>query len=62
MILNLICTVLSIPSYILFWRGKVINNPQTNPGLLNFNELISSLSLANLGDTEKDLIMLDLDM
>ena len=62
MIITLLCTLLSIPSYVFFWRGKVFNNTETNPDRLKFNEFIGSLSLANLGDTVKELMMLNLNM
>ena len=48
----IICTLLSLPAYTLFWSGYTLNNPDTQieGSTLSFTKLIASLSLANIGE------------
>ena len=56
MIIFAICTLLSMPAYVLFWSGKVLNNPDvTAEEGLSFNKFIASLSLANIGEKSENV-------
>ena len=60
-IILLLCTLLSMPAYILFWSGNVINNPDRK-GDNNFdlNSSLATISLANLG--EKSQMVLEIPL
>ena len=60
-IILLLCTLLSMPAYNLFWSGRVINNPDrtTNQGF-NLNTGLAAISLANIG--EKSTMELELNL
>ena len=50
-IILFICTMLSMPGYLLFHSGRVLNNPdKTVDESFNFPIFIASLSLANIGE------------
>ena len=52
-IILLLCTLLSLPAYALFWSGNVLNNPDTTQESgLDFKTSLAALSLANLGEFE----------
>ena len=48
----IVCTLLSLPAYTLFWSGNTINNPDTHieGSTLSLAKYIASLSLANIGE------------
>ena len=51
-ILLFICTLLSMPAYVLFYSGRTLNNPDTQvegQGF-EFDSFLGSLSLANIGE------------
>ena len=54
-------TLLSMPAYILFWSGNVLNNPDSTTENVTFDTFIASISLANLGDNTKSLNQLDIN-
>ena len=51
-VILILCTLLSLPAYILFWYGYTINNPDTQieGSTLSVAQYIASLSLANIGE------------
>ena len=59
--MTFLCTLLSMPAYILFWSGNVLNNPDTTTEKVTFDTFIASISLANLGDNSKSLNQLDIN-
>ena len=54
--INLLFTILSIPSYILFWHSNDLNERSAEG--LNFNESLAALTLANLGESSSESIKL----
>lgn len=58
----LLCTLFSVPAFVLFWSGKSLNNPDTqiDGDNFSFNTYIGALSLANLGDLSFRMNTLDL--
>lgn len=53
-IILLLCTLLSMPAYILFWSGNVINNPDKKAdNNFDLNSSLAAISLANLGEMSK---------
>lgn len=50
-VITFLCTLFSMPAFILFWSGNLLNNPDTTVDGINFNTFIASISLANLGDS-----------
>ena len=61
-IILFLCTMFSMPAYLLFWSGEVINNPYTPEAGqgLSFNGYLASLSLANLGEKSSRNLKLSL--
>lgn len=59
--MTFLCTLLSMPAYILFWSGNVLNNPDSTTENVTFDTFIASISLANLGDNTKSLNQLDIN-
>ena len=58
----LVCTLLSLPAYVLFWSGKAMNTNDMD-SQMSFNEFIGSLSLGNLGASTQVLeVPLDADV
>ena len=56
-----LCTLLSMPAYILFWSGNVLNNPEKKKDQsFSLNTSLAAISLANLG--EKSTMLLELDL
>ena len=51
-VILVLCTLLSLSAYTLFWSGYTINNPDTQVegSTLSVDKLIASLSLANIGE------------
>ena len=64
-VLLMLCSILSIPTFYLFWMGNRQNStPDTDIQSFSLNSLrvlLSSLSLANLSEKQKDQIMLPID-
>ena len=61
MMIFFLCTILSVPAFILFWSGRHLNNPDTSTDSgFRLNTFIASLSLANLGQKSINLDQLDL--
>jgi len=60
-VILLICTLLSLPAYLLFWSGRTLNNPDKSADeSLSFTTMIASLSLANIGEISVNLNQLNL--
>ena len=59
-ILMCICTLLSMPAFVLFWSGRSLNNPDTQEGSMTLDIFIASLSLANLGEKSINLNVIQL--
>ena len=62
LVITFLCTLLSMPAFVLFWSGNILNNPDTNPEGLSLGRFIAAVSLANIGDTVKMLNQLDLNL
>ena len=59
----LICTMLSMPAYILFYSGRTLNNPDTQiegQGF-EFDSFLGSISLANIGEISTQENIFDLN-
>ena len=52
-----VCTLLSLPSYFLFWSARSHLNPADD-----FNEFILALSLGSLGEQQSNTSQLDLQL
>ena len=59
-IITILCTLLSVPAYVLFWSGRSLNNPDSKDQEQAFqlNTYIASLSLANLGEASYNILEL----
>ena len=56
-----LCTLLSMPAYILFWSGNILNNPEKKQDQsFSLTNSLAAVSLANLG--EKATVLLELDL
>ncbi len=62
-VITFLCTLLSVPAYVLFWSGRSLNNPDSKDQEQTFqlNTYIASLSLANLGEASINTLELPLD-
>ncbi len=62
-VITILCTLLSVPAYVLFWSGRSLNNPDSKDQEQAFqlNTYIASLSLANLGEASFNILELPLD-
>ena len=59
-VILLLCTLLSLPAYMLFWSGRLINNPdRTVDQGFSINTGLAAISLANLGEKSSMLLALN---
>ena len=59
-VILLLCTMLSLPAYVLFWSGRTLNNPDKTTESFSFPKFIASLSLANIGELSVNINQLPL--
>lgn len=59
MCMLMVCTILSVPAFVLFWSGQSQGSKSTSSQDLTFSDFILGLSLGNLGEQAINTVQLD---